>query len=128
MSVKRYSSPCVKFTVNVKLAGKQIQVVFDRYNQETKRRYVDISNGEIQQLMEQCPDYNVYFRCEFSIEDPANVPPDVMIPEQLKAEEIKDPEKVKTFLTNADAKLWINEFQSTHPRGVRLFTTCVSCR
>lgn len=101
MSVKRYSSPCVKFTVNVKTAGKQIPIVFDRYNHETKRRYIDIADPLIQHLMETSPDFTVYFHLDF--EDKTGERTD------LVTEFIPLTDSTKTFNTVKEAKLWINE-------------------
>lgn len=61
MATKKYSSSCVKFTVNIKKDGKQTPIVFDRYDPERKRRYIEISDKDIQEQMEKSPDYKVYF-------------------------------------------------------------------
>lgn len=76
MSVKRYSSSCVKFTANVKINGKQTQIVFDRYNSEQKRRFIDISDLFIQKQLDNDPGLNTYFKCDFVIEDLENMPDD----------------------------------------------------
>lgn len=88
--IKRYSSACVKFTINVKVNGKQTPVVFDRYNQDTKRRFIDISDPEIQKQMEKSADFNVYFCMDYSIVDPNDL-------------------IVKEFSNWKDAKSWLND-------------------
>lgn len=62
--VKVYSSPCIKFTVNVKLGGKSVPIVFDTWDANERRRMVSISDPDVQEKMEKCPDFNVYFKLD----------------------------------------------------------------
>lgn len=90
MSIKRYSSPCVKFTINVKVDGKQVPIVFDRFNHDDKRRFIEVDKRSIQEQMEKSKDFNVYFKLDFVIEDPKE-------------------KQLLEFRTNDLAKKWINK-------------------
>jgi len=115
MPIKRYSSPCVKFTINVKIDGKMTGIVFDRYNHDDKRRYADISDSCIQEQMEKSSDFNVYFRLDFSISDPdaeieniIEAPAKIVVAE-AKKEEVNPLKEVKIFSAIIKAKEWINK-------------------
>ena len=104
--IKRYSSPCVKFAVNVKKDGKSIAVVFDRYNQDDKRRFVLVSDPEIQKQMESKVDFNVYYKLDFSIaEESDSVNKEITQPNlDSSSKELLS----KHFKTGTEAKLWLN--------------------
>jgi hypothetical protein len=71
--LKKYSSPCVKFTVNVKKDGKQFPIVFDGWNSEQKRRWIVISDPDIQAQMEKLEGFNVFYTLDESWEEETNV-------------------------------------------------------
>lgn len=94
MATKRYSSPCARFTVNVKADGKQQAIVFDRYNPDEKRRFVDVADKRIQEQMEKSPDFTVYFRLDYVFNDEPEVveTPIVPIP-SIEAKEVVETQK-----------------------------------
>jgi hypothetical protein len=117
MPLKRYSSPCKKITVNVKIDGKQVGIVFDRYNHDSKTRFVDVSDKNIQSQLEASPDFTVYFHLDYTIADPIEV-----IPIEAKPIEVVKPvvpvieakkevptKEVKEFPNITKAKEWINK-------------------
>jgi hypothetical protein len=85
--IKIYSSPCLKFTVNVKKDGKSFPVVFDRWNAETRRRWIVISDPDIQRQMESLEDFNVYYTLDEIVEE-------VVDPIEEISEEVITPEPV----------------------------------
>lgn len=66
---KQYSSPCMKFTINVKKDGKPYAVVFKDYDRKKKRRIIVISDEEIQKQMEASKDFGVYFHLDKDYHD-----------------------------------------------------------
>ena len=114
--VKKYSSSCVKFTINVTKDGKSIPIVFDRWDQEYRRRWILISDPVIQAMMEKSPDFNVYFRLDGVVEE------EVPIAEIHKiAPKVTETEKPKDLITVRkkdllEAKRWLNSFGIAYSR------------
>jgi len=102
MSIKRYSSPCAKFTINVMVDNKQKAIVFDRYDHDQKRRFIDIDDSLIQGQIENSQDFNVYFKLDFEIADEEESEPK----EEIKPDLPKIP---KVFTTMNEAKKWLNK-------------------
>lgn len=66
---KRYSSPCMKFAVNIKKDGKQLPIVFPLWENDTRRRYIIVEDEEVQSKMEASPDFGTYFHLDYAFED-----------------------------------------------------------
>lgn len=103
--IKKYSSPAGRFTINVKKDGKSIPLVFDQYDPDEKRRFIHVSDPDIQEQMEKSKDFNVYFRCDGVLSmDNAVIP--AMLPLIEPVIEAKsNPIEKKDLM---DAKRWLN--------------------
>jgi hypothetical protein len=115
MAVKRYSSACSKFAINVKdKKGKPVCLVFDRYNPDAKRRFLDVENIEYQEQIEKSPDFKVYFRLDFIFPETDMLTKE-MLPnasvckEEITIENEPQPFCVKLFANVNEAKKWLNE-------------------
>lgn len=86
---KRYSSPSLKFTVNLKKEGKSFPVVFDQFDRERKRRFVIVADEEIQKQLEGNRDFRVYFTLDADYHDPDYIPEPV---KKVVVEPVKEPE------------------------------------
>lgn len=93
--IKRYSSPCAKFTINVKVEGIQKAIVFDRYNADEKRRFIDINDKQVMESMEKSPDFNVYFRLDNTISEPEDEAEKELLLEDVN---FKNNNEAKSFL------------------------------
>lgn len=135
MKAKRYSSPSVRFTINVKKNGKQTPLVFDQYSSDYKRRFIVVTDPEIMEQLEKNPDFKVYFHLdqEFDIPDPEevinandeesleeventdvnepeeNIAPDEDVEEVEEHQKELTDDKVKHFSKSLDAKKFLND-------------------
>ena len=126
MKAKRYSSPSVRFTINVKKNGKQTPLVFDQYSSDYKRRFIVVTDPEVMEQLEKSPDFKVYFHLdqEFDIPDPEEVinANDEESLEEVEITDVEDPineveehqeettdDKVKHFSKSLDAKKFLND-------------------
>lgn len=115
MLIKRYASPCLKFTENVKVDGKQFPIVFDRFNNDTKRRYVEISDPAIQAQFEKSASFNVYFFLESEVTITETEKVEV---NHVEVPAPKLPANVKRFKNAKDCKEWLNKEQGIAYREI----------
>jgi hypothetical protein len=114
LTEKRYSSPSVQFTVNVKVDGKQTPLVFNQYSGDYKRRFVIVTDPDIQKQLEKSPDFNVYFHLDYTREINEE-PKEESFEEQDNIQEpVNDQPNIaaltpKNFEKTIDAKKWLNE-------------------
>jgi hypothetical protein len=94
MITKRYTSPCARFFIQVKRDGKRVQLSFDGYDTELKKRFFDTSDYEIQKQLEASPDFNVYFHLDSQVWD-----------EPIVKEEVVT--SIVEFKTAAEAREWL---------------------
>jgi hypothetical protein len=104
--VKKYSSPAARFTINVKKDGKSYAIDFDNYDPEEKRRWIEISEPEIQKQMEASADFNVYFKCDGVTK--WDSPEAVMAPIPLINPEVKKSDEIIEKKDLMEAKRWLN--------------------
>jgi hypothetical protein len=71
---KQYSSPCIKFTINLKVDGKSLTVVFPDWDRERKRKFIIVSDEKIQKQLEANEAFNTYFHLDTEYVDIENVP------------------------------------------------------
>ena len=112
MLVKRYSSSCARFTINVKVNGKQTPLVFNQYSMDYKCRFIEVSDPGIQEQLEKSPDFRVYFHLDYareveSVKEESFEKQDIQTP---KTEETNVTALTpKSFEKTLDAKKWLNE-------------------
>jgi hypothetical protein len=106
---KRYSSPCIKFTVNIKKNGKQFPLTFPMWDNERRRRFIDIDNEQVQKQLESLADFGTYFNLDNDYHDPEEEIP-------VQVEEVKEPTvNTHEVETLAEAKKYLSEL------GVKVF-------
>lgn len=96
---KRYSSPCMKFTVNIKKDGKQFPVVFPLWDNENRRRFIIIEDEETQNKLEKAAEFGTYFNLDHGYEDTAEA-------EEVISEPTNPQHEVESL---ADAKKYLAE-------------------
>lgn len=103
--IKRYSSPCVRFTVNIKKDGKSFPLTFDCWDPNDKRRYILVSDPVIQKQLESLEDFNVYYRLDGVIEEEKTVI------EESKDSELPKKASLETVVKKdlMEAKRWLNQ-------------------
>lgn len=95
MLTKRYNTPCARFQIQVKKDNTPVQLSFDGYDADQKRRFLDVTDYDIQRQLEASPDFNVYFFLEaFTWDSPVLQP------------EVK-PVKVVEFKNGTEAREWL---------------------
>jgi hypothetical protein len=97
MITKKYSSPCARFYINVKIDKKQTQLSFDGYDTDLRKRTFETNDYEIQKQLEASPDFGLYFHLQEQSWDgeKAEVP--------VIAEVVQD----KEFKNSTEARDWL---------------------
>lgn len=91
---KIYSSPAARFTINVKKDGKPLAISFDRYDPDSKRRWIVVEDPEIMEQLDNSKDKDVYFTCD-------------RVVEEEQAETIP-PSKLLEFVTEPDPEIEVS--------------------
>ena len=95
----------MKYTVNIKVDGKPVPIVFTDWDRERKRRFIIISDEKIQKQLEANEAFNTYFHLDAEYPDTENVPDEVYAEEEDEKEVPKGNEKEVETL--ADAKKYL---------------------
>ncbi len=74
----------MKYTVNLKVDGKPVTIVFTDWDRERKRRFIVISDEKIQKQLEANEAFNTYFQLDYEYHDIKNVPEVVQAVEEVK--------------------------------------------
>ena len=103
---KRYSSPCIRFTVNIKKDDKQFPITFPLWDNENRRRFIIIEDEEVQKQLESLKDFGIYFHLDSGYLDMDAVEPS---PGEKKDDEIikTDILPAEEYETLADAKRFL---------------------
>lgn len=107
--IKRYSSSCVKFTINVKKNGTSYPIVFDNWDPNDKRRWIEISDPDIQEQMEKAPDFNVYFWLDGVTEEPIQEKKEEKVQPEAEIQPTSNKLKPHQSKDLFSAKRWLNQ-------------------
>jgi hypothetical protein len=99
---KRYSSSRLKFTINLKIDGEPLILVFKSFDQAERRRYTIVSDPKIQAALEANKDFNAYFTLDLDYHDESE---EVPVKEHKPTETQK--ENVKEVQSLAEAKKYL---------------------
>lgn len=107
---KKYSSSRLKFTINLKIDGKSLALVFDSFDQAERRRYIIVSDPKIQAALEANKDFNAYYSLDLDYHDDSE---EVAViehkPTETQKENVKEVESLaeaKKFLAGISVKVY----------------------
>ena len=103
MAKKRYSSPCQKFTVNIKKNGKQFPLVFPNWDNDAKRRYIIIEDEEVQKQLESLADFGVYYHLDLGFHEEVTETPTEQLMNQVETENLAE---AKKYLSGIGIKVY----------------------
>ena len=103
---KRYSSPCIRFTVNIKRNGKQFPITFPLWDNENRRRFVIIEDEEVQKQLESLKDFGIYFHLDSGYLDTETGQEEVVSEPKNPAHEVETLADAKKYLSELGVKVY----------------------
>jgi hypothetical protein len=103
---KRYSSPCIRFTVNIKRNGKQFPITFPLWDNENRRRFIIIEDEEVQKQLESLYDFGRYFVLDPGYTDTDSIQAEAVSAQNNLTHEVETLAEAKKYLAELGIKVY----------------------